>query len=276
MGIKTKIQWTDSTVNPTMGCDGCELWCNQRRSCYAGKLHDRWGKTNKGLSDTFDQLACYPGRMEKAARWSSLEGRLREGEPWKIKLPRMIFVSDMSDALSKDVSFEYLKEEVIDVAASAMGQQHNWQWLTKRPERMAEFAVWLADMNESWPSNLWAGTSLTTNGTRSRIAPLLKVPAEVRFLSVEPQIEDIDLTGYLGGIYWVIQGGESGNDARPFEVEWADKMRRQCEDADVPYFLKQLGASAYEHGEPIELKDGHGGDWIEWDERLRVRQFPRF
>jgi protein gp37 len=189
-------------------------------------------------------------------------------------------VSDMSDALSEGVTFKYLKDEVIDVVGSELGQRHVWQWLTKRPKRMAEFAVWLEEQGVSWPPNLWVGTSLTTEGTRSRINDLVRVPADVRFLSVEPQIEDMDLAGHLNEIHWVIQGGESGKSnkpsekPRPFHVEWADRIRRQCRQAEVPYFLKQLGAVAYEKGNRLKLKDSHGGDWSEWDDRLKVREFP--
>jgi protein gp37 len=274
MGISTPIQWTDSTCNPTMGCDGCELWGGQRHSCYAGIQHGFRGASNPGFSPRFEILTYHRGRMVTAAGWPCLRGRVRDDGPWKDGLPRMIFVSDMSDALSKDVPFEYLLTEVIDVVGSEMGQRHIWQWLTKRPGRMAEFATWLEKLGVSWPANLWAGTSITTSLTQSRIAELVKVPATVRFLSVEPQIEDIDLEGRLDGIHWLIQGGESGQGARRFDVEWADRLRQQCQDAGVAYFMKQLGAAAFENGEPHDLRHGHGGDWSEWHERLRVREFP--
>lgn len=139
---------------------------------------------------------------------------------------------------------------------------------------MAEFARWLKDLGVPWPANLWAGTSVTTSPTRSRIADLVEVSAAVRFLSVEPQIEDIDLAGRLDGIHWVIQGGESGTGSRRFDVEWADRMREQCKGAGVAYFLKQLGSVAFEIGQPYPMRHPHGGDWTEWYERLRVREFP--
>ena len=82
MNMKTKIQWCDSTVNPTMGCDGCELWNGERKTCYAGMLHLRYGKNNSGFASTFEDVTQYPGRMQKAARWSDLTGTSRPGKPW--------------------------------------------------------------------------------------------------------------------------------------------------------------------------------------------------
>jgi protein gp37 len=274
MSKTTPIQWTDSTCNPTMGCDGCELWGGDRHTCYAGVQHEFRGDSNPGFSPKFEILTFHPGRMAKAAAWPSLLGRVRNDGPWKNGLPRMIFVSDMSDSLSRDVRFEFLLKEVIDNVSSVHGQRHIWQWLTKQPKRMAEFARWLEDLGVPWPANLWAGTSITRTTTLSRVALLLEVPAAVRFLSVEPQLEDIDLSEHLDDIQWIIQGGESGVDPRPFHVEWADRMREQCQDAGVAYFLKQLGSVAFEGGEPYPMRHAHGGDWDEWPERLRVREFP--
>ena len=275
MAETTPIQWCDGTVNPTMGCDGCELWNEQRRSCYAGREHLRKGAINRGYSPRFETLTVHAGRTAEAACDSSLLGENRLDKPWLNGLPRMIFVSDMSDALSKSVPFSYLRREIVDVAVSRNGRRHLWLWLTKRPGRMAKFARYLEGLDVPWPRNLWAGTSITTQDTLSRAKQLLEVPADVRFLSVEPQDEDIDLDGQLEGIHWVIQGGESGPEARRFDLEWADRMREQCRSAGVPYFLKQLGKERYENGARIKLLDSHGGDWSEWPERLKVREVPK-
>src|SRR5881227_2433663 len=98
MSIATKIQWVDSTCNPTMGCEGCELWNPKSgvRTCYAGMLHTRFGGATKGYSPTFDELTLWPGRMAEAARWPDLTGTKRKGKHWLDDLPRLIFVSDMS------------------------------------------------------------------------------------------------------------------------------------------------------------------------------------
>src|SRR5688572_12278729 len=133
MSRKTKIQWCDSTCNPTMGCEGCELW-NPRagvRRCYAGTLHVRFGRVTKGYSPTFAELTFWPGRMAEAARWPDLAGTPRPGKPWLVGLPRLIFVSDMSDALSAAVPFDFLEREVVGIVTSPPGRRHQWLWLTK-------------------------------------------------------------------------------------------------------------------------------------------------
>lgn len=276
MSRTTKIQWCDGTVNPTMGCDGCELWNKDRKTCYAGLMHTHYGASNSGYAPTFEDVTLFPGRMAEAARWSDLTDCQRADKPWLGGLPRLIFVSDMSDALSKIVTFDYLLTEVIGNVTSEVGRRHQWLWLTKRPDRMAKFSEWLTSRGLSWPVNLWAGTSVTTEATTSRIHHLLKVGDEqtIRFLSVEPQIEVIDLGATLPELSWIIQGGESGSQARPFDLDWAVTMLAACRKHCVPYFLKQLGSRVVKGGEKLSLGKGHAGDWAEWPSELRVRRFP--
>ncbi len=276
MSAKTKIQWCDSTVNPTMGCDGCELWTSTVKKCYAGALHTRFGGSTTGYSPTFDQLTFWPGRMTEAAAWSDLNGTKRKDKPWLDGLPRLIFVSDMSDALSTAVSFDFLEEQVVRVASSTEGQCHQWLWLTKRPERMAQFADELKVKRVEWPSNLWAGTSITTQATTARIKHLLRVgdANTIRFLSVEPQQGPVDLSPWLPELDWVIQGGESGRGAARFQLSWASDMIRQCRDTGVPYFLKQLGSVVFSGERRLSFKDNHAGEWAEWPKEIRVRQMP--
>jgi protein gp37 len=276
MSVTTKIQWCDSTCNPTMGCEGCELWTPKVKKCYAGWLHVRFGGVTKGYSPTFEELTFWPGRMAEAAGWPDLTGTSRKDKPWLDGLPRLIFVSDMSDSLSKDVPFEFLEEEVVRTARSTDGQRHQWLWLTKRPDRMAEFSESLRQKGIDWPSNLWAGTSITTQATTTRIGHLLRVGDQgtIRFLSVEPQHEPIDLAKWLPDLDWIIQGGESGHDACPFQVEWAADLARQCRRQGVAYFLKQLGTVVYRRGEQVHFEDHHGGDWSEWPKELRIREMP--
>jgi len=276
MAEDTDIQWCDSTVNPTMGCDGCELWNKNRKTCYAGKIHDRWGGKNKGFSPTFDEITLHPGRMEKAARWSDLTGTRRPTKPWLNGLPRLIFVSDMSDALSKVVTLDYLEEQIINIVNSDLGRRHHWLWLTKLPNRMAKFSDWLSKKGIGWPHNLWPATSITTQQTTFRIKHLLNVGDDrtIRFLSVEPQWEQVDLSDWLPKLSWVIQGGESGPEAKPFHIEWVSDLIQQCRKNQVPYFLKQLGALVHRRDTRISFDDGHAGDWTEWPQKYRVRQFP--
>jgi protein gp37 len=276
MAKGTPIQWTDDTVNPTLGCDGCELWNDKLRVCYAGLLTNRFGSSNSGLADDFDQVELVPGRMMPAARSSELLGAARGSKPWLNYLPRLIFIGDMSDTFSKIVTFEHLRDEVIRAVTSQMGQLHQWQWLTKRPNRMAKFSAWLQEQSIPWPLNLWASTSVTAQATTTRIDSLLNVGDEqtVRFVSVEPQWEPIDLRPWLSRLDWVIQGGQSGSHDHPFAMEWADDLRKQCRKHRTAYFLKQLGSCVTYRGERVRTIRGHGGDWDAWPRRLRVRQMP--
>ena len=279
MGKATQIQWCDSTCNPTMGCMGCELWNRKAgvRKCYAGMLHTRFGGVTKGYSPTFEELTYWPGRMAEAARWNDLKGTARKDKPWLDGLPRLIFVSDMSDALSADVPFDFLETEIIANVTSPQGRRHRWLWLTKRPERMAEFSDRLLGKGLDWPVNIWAGTSITTQGTTARIRSLLRVGGQdtIRFLSVEPQHEKLNLSPWLPHLDWVIQGGESGRGASPFQLEWASDLIQKCQKAGVSYFLKQLGSMVLQGGQRVPIENGHGGDWSEWPRELRVREMPQ-
>ena len=283
MGKETDIQWCDSTVNPSMGCDGCELWSAKVKTCYAGVLHERYGGMNKGFAPTFDEVTIFPGRMKIAATWGDLTGTDRPDKPWLNGLPRHIFVSDMSDALSAAVSFDYLKAEIIDVVSSDKGSRHVWMWLTKQSKRLAQFAGWLVLEDVAWPENLWMGTSVTNQSTMSRANDLDLIESiPHKLLSIEPMFTAINLGAFPRGdeFKMVICGGASGARASPFYIHWADELKVQCCNRDMYFFLKQLGANVWETDASggrdirIYLKDGHGGDWSEWPADLRVREFP--
>lgn len=293
MGKATSIGWTDSAVNPVAGCPGCELWSGQQRSCYAAMLHQHY-PNNPGFSPDFSHPKLFPGRMAEAAGWSDLNGTERPTKPWLNGRPRFVFISDMGDALAElnvidrnnqpvpgdAVPFDYLKTEIIDTALSPDGRRHVWLWLTKRPERMAQFDQWLGqNYRMDWPLNVWAGTSVTSKKTMWRIGALRETGFDLttpRFLSLEPLVEEVSLAGHLDGIDWVIAGGESHQQspARRFECDWARRLRIECAEAGVPFFLKQLGAAATNAGQPLQLQDDHGADWNEWPDDLRVRQVP--
>lgn len=277
MSVTTPIHIADSTCNPIMGCDGCELWNSDRESCYAGVQHEMYGGVRVGYSPTFKQITRWPGRMAEAARLSNLAGLRRNEKPWLDGLPRLIFVSDMGDSLCSSVPFDWLRLEIVDNVLSPQGRRHCWLWLTKRPQRMAEFSAWLADQGVPWPMNLWAGTSITTITTTRRIDELLKVGTEatIHYLSLEPQLESVDLRPWLPRLDWVIQGGESGRQPREFDITWTMEMHQACQEARTAFFLKQLGAYAFRGEERIRLRDRHGADWTEWpDDVPRVRQMP--
>ena len=207
-----------------------------------------------------------------------LYGRLRyHGKPHARKprlnlLPRVFFVSDMADALSEGIVFAYLEHEIIAVVGSNRGQQHLWLWLTKKPERMAEFAQWVQKRGKIWPDNLVAMTSVTGANTHHRAKKLRTVPARFRGLSVEPLWGEVELP--LEGIDWCIVGGQSGPGSTPFDLSWARRIQKQCKKAGTAFSVKQLGARPVDRGRELTLKDKHGRDWHEWPADLRVREMP--
>lgn len=297
MGKDTEIQWSDSTVNPTTGCDGCELWRGDFKGpCYAGNQHEsRMAKVLPDLyAADFREVRLAPSRMAPTAGWSDLTGKERPGKPWLNGMPRMIFVDDMADLFSRAVPFEYIHDEVVATAVSAKGSRHIYMVLTKQPSRMAEFGAWLKNRGIAWPDNLWGGTSITSSSRLKRVDQLKRVPAKFRFLSLEPLWEFVDLSRILSGISWVIVGGQSDqrqHEAKPFDLAWARQIIRDCRDSGVPAFVKQLGSRAFDEKGGVagaslpvsewaeslinlRLKDGHGGDWSEWPEDLRVREMP--
>jgi protein gp37 len=202
-----------------------------------------------------------------------LYGKVCPDKPWLDFLPRTFFVSDMADAMSEEIDFDYLKAEIIDVVSSARGQLHLWFWLTKMPYRMAEFAEWLKLHHHlNWPDNLVAMTSVTSRKTVVRARQLMKVPAKFHGLSVEPLWEDVTLP--LDGIDWCIVGGQSGAGSKPFDVAWISSLQTQCRKSGTALFVKQLGAYPVSGTKQIKLKDEHGGDWNEWPVEFRIRELP--
>jgi len=239
--------------------------------CYAG-MQGTMRAGHKGYADQFEIPKLFPGRIAEAARWGLPAQKEVDDKPWIAGLPRLIFVSDMGDALSKSVPFEYLRDEIIKNVISPDGQRHIWLWLTKRPERMAQFAAWLGQGGIEWPKNLMAMTTVTEQTKDGRVDELRKVSAKMRGLSIEPLFGPIKLD--LTGIDWVIVGGGSDVLAEPFHVEWAMDLRDQCAKAGVAFFLKQLGKNPFYQGKPIDLENRHGGNWNEWPEEWRIREFP--
>lgn len=254
-------------------------------TCYAAVLHLNRGANildskrlpKRGYAPIFEKVTGFDGRCLEAAAWKDLLGSRHPDEVWKDGLARMIFVSDMGDALSRRSDFAFLKREVIGAMRSEKGSRHLWLWLTKRPGSMAALAAEIGGL----PSNACAMTTVTGAGPErlKRIDELRSVEASVRGLSIEPLWERIpprklDLTG----IDWVIVGGESGSGdlTRPFALEWAEELRDHCRKQGVAFFLKQLGRNPTREGQSVKLKDPHGGDWNEWEVELRVREFPQY
>ena len=246
--------------------------------CYAGVLTHRFqGKSPKAYPENFDVAQRFPGRMQAAAAYGLPSEREIHDKPWLQGLRRLLFVSDMGDALSENIDFSYLKKEIVDVVTSEAGARHVWLWLTKRAPRMAEFSDWLQASGTGWPVNLIPMASILNHGYARQAVELLRIPSVARGFSVEPLDAPLTLPQeILGPNSWVILGGESGNGARahPFEIEWARGIRDQCAATGTPFFMKQLGAVATEKGKPYATQDSHGGEWSEWPRDLRVREFP--
>jgi protein gp37 len=217
MAEKTTIAWTESTWNPVRGCTKMSTGC---AFCYAEAFAERWrGIRGHPYEQGFD-LKLIPEKLEEPLRW---------------KRPRRIFVNSMSDLFHEGVPIEYIRKVF---AVMERAHWHTFQILTKRSARLAELAPLLR-----WPGNVWQGVTVESAAYVSRIDDLRRVPAVVRFLSLEPLLTAIpDLP--LMGIDWVIVGGESGRQHRPIEPEWVRDIRNQCADAEVAFFFKQWGGRA--------------------------------
>lgn len=219
MSDRTLIEWTDATWNPVRGCTKISPGCTR---CYAATFAERFrGVSGHPYEQGFD-LRLVPEKLTDPFNWS---GR------------RRVFVNSMSDLFHVDVPDEYIVR-VARVMAAA--DWHTYQVLTKRSERMAELLrTKLRFASEL--SHIWWGVSVENRRHGlPRIDHLRAAPAVVRFLSVEPLLEDLGLLD-LTGIDWVIAGGESGAGARPMSADWVRSIRDQCERARVAFFFKQWG-----------------------------------
>ena len=237
MGDQSAIEWTDATWNPVTGCTKVSPGC---KNCYAERLAARLHAMGNPRYRNCFTRTLHPDQLTLPLRW---------------KNPRRIFVNSMSDLFHDGVPEEFIRR-AFEVMAQARG--HVFQVLTKRSRRLAELAPRL-----SWPSNVWQGVSVENARYVSRVADLVKVPAAVRFLSVEPLLGPIpDLP--LKGISWVIVGGESGPRHRPIQPEWVRSIRDQCARAGVAFFFKQWGGRTPKSGGRV--LDGH-----EWSEMPILR-----
>ena len=263
----------ERTITCYAGIDHCNKGC----SLLPRKKDGQPKEVNDGFAPTFEEITQFPGRMSEAAHWSDLLGARCEDRPWTDGLPRLVFVSDMGDAFSRDEDFDFLEKDALPAIQSEAGRRHLWLWLTKQPKRMVKFAERVG----GFPENVCAMTTVTGRDKLFRLDDLRRVDAKVRGLSLEPLWEAIPPEEVdLGGVDWVIVGGESSDNwqnAHRFDVEWAEAWRDHCRENGVAFFLKQLGSRPFHNGQKLDFDDGHGGDWDEWeDEALKVREFPEY
>jgi protein gp37 len=217
--LNSKIEWTDATWNPVRGCTKISPGC---KHCYAETFAERFrGVKGHPYEQGFD-LRLVPERLTEPFSWRS---------------PKLVFVNSMSDLFQPGVPDGYA-EMVSRVMTIA--NWHTYQVLTKRSERLRDLLaskLQFAALRE----NIWWGVSVEDQEYGlPRIEHLRAVPASVRFLSVEPLLEELGEIN-LSGISWVIVGGESGPGARPMKREWVVSIRDQCREQRVPFFFKQWG-----------------------------------
>ncbi len=223
MSAKSRIEWTNATWNPTTGCTKVSSGCS---NCYAEKLSKRLYKMGAKKYRNKFRLTLHADALDIPLHW---------------KAPCKIFVNSMSDLFHRDIPYKFTKR-VFDVMGQA--RWHNFQVLTKRPERMLEFAEKYC--KKPLP-NVWLGTTVENEDYKKRIDVLRKVPAVVRFLSLEPLLGSLGKLN-LKGIHWVIVGGESGKNHRIMDKEWVREIRNQCVDKGVPFFFKQWGGATPKAG----------------------------
>ena len=244
MSQSSDIEWTDATWNPVRGCTKISPGCTH---CYAETFAERFrGVPGHPYEQGFD-LKLIPEKL---------------AEPLKWKTPKMIFVNSMSDLFHKDVPDDYVRDVV---RVMKMANWHTYQVLTKRSERLRDMLrTTLA--NAAMEPHIWWGVSVENRKHGlPRIDHLREAPAKVRFLSIEPLLEDLGEVNFEG-IHWVIVGGESGHGARPMEKEWVISLRDQCERANVPFFFKQWGGVRKKKaGRDLEGKKHDG-----WPTRLEL------
>lgn len=236
MGERSAIEWTDATWNPVTGCTKVSPGC---KNCYAERLAHRLQAMGVGRYRDGFAVTLHPDLLTVPHAW---------------RRPRHVFVNSMSDLFHEAVPDEFIRKVFDTMAATP---RHVFQILTKRAERLADLAPRLP-----WPSNVWQGVSVETDAYTGRIEQLRRVPAAVRFLSIEPLLGPIDHL-VLDGISWVIVGGESGPRHRPVEAEWVRSLRDQCRRAGVPFFFKQWGGRTPKAG-------GRELDGRHWDQMPTV------
>lgn len=282
------------TWNPIIGCKHASPGC---ANCWAERL----------AATRLDHQPAYQG-LTRDGRWTGEQRFLAErlAEPLRRRTPSGIFVCDMSDLFGEGTTNEQIAA-VYGVMATC--PQHLFYVCTKRAKRRREWFEWFAGWNRlrewakhsagsspiawaiyrlgaellaagrTWPlPNVIELTSVEDQATADeRIPDALATPAAVRGLSMEPLISGIEMRGWTGrqklGLDWVIVGGESGPHARPCRVEWIRSIVRQCREAGVAIFVKQLGSESRDsNGMIFPLRDRAGANPDEWPADLRVRQ----
>jgi protein gp37 len=229
MSIKSKIEWTNASWNPIRGCTKLSEGC---KNCYAQTFAERFrGVPGHPYEQGFD-LRIITKKINEPLKW---------------KKPRKIFVCSMSDLFHEKVPIEYIIK-VFETMNKA--SWHTFQILTKRTERLLKIHKQL-----NWTSNIWIGTTIELEKYSDRANILSKIPASVRFLSLEPLLGPIQNLP-LNKIDWIIVGGESGLNARPMDLDWALTIKEICQANQITFFFKQFGGKNNKRGGDQALLEG--------------------
>jgi protein gp37 len=248
MAVGSTIEWTEATWNPVAGCTPVSPGC---LNCYAARMALRleaMGQDGGCTKYAGTAKRARDGRPVFTGQINLDPDTLDLPKTWR--KPKRIFVNSMSDLFHKNVPDHFIKK-VFDVMVNC--PQHEFQVLTKRPERTLELARRLP-----WPKNVWMGTSVENALYSHRVQTLAQVPATIRFLSCEPLIGPIPNLP-LSGIHWVIVGGESGPGARAMDPKWVAQIRDRCASQNVAFFFKQWGGVQ-------KSRTGRSLDGRTWDE----------
>jgi protein gp37 len=236
---KTKIEWTEATWNPSTGCTKVSSGC---KNCYAETMSFRLKAMGTPGYDNGFEFSLMPERLN---------------QPYKIKKPTRFFVNSMSDLFHEKMPYEYL-DKVFKVMEET--PRHEYQILTKREDILADYFK-----DKKAPKNVWLGVTVENQKSKNRIDVLRSIDATIRFLSLEPLLEDLgelDLTN----IHWAIVGGESGNKARPMKPIWAVNIKNQCQEQDVAFFFKQWGTWGADNVKRSKKANGRLLEGEEWNE----------
>ena len=238
----SKIEWTEATWNPSIGCNKVSAGC---KNCYAEVMAKRLqAMKTPGYEDAF-AFKVIPSRLDA---------------PKKVKKPTRFFVNSMSDLFHEEMPFEFL-DSVFETIRNT--PRHAYQILTKRDQVLEEYFS-----ERCVPGNVWMGVSVEGRRSKPRIDTLRGIEARIRFLSIEPLLEDVGELE-LSGIHWVIVGGESGHKARPMKPEWAIDVQKQCDEQGVSFFFKQWGAWGEDGQRRSKKANGRNLLGKEWNEELK-------
>lgn len=243
---KTKIEWTEETWNPSTGCSKVSSGC---KFCYAEVMAKRLKAMGvKGYENGFE-FKLMPERLT---------------QPLNRKKPTKFFVNSMSDLFHEDMPDDFLNQ-IFDIIRKT--PRHIYQILTKRENRMAAY------FNDKLiPKNVWLGVTVEDKKSGlPRIDALRELNASIKFLSIEPLLEDLGSLN-LSGMDWVIVGGESGPKARPMDEKWVHKIKEQCDIFNVPFFFKQWGTWGADMVKRNKKKNGRkfqGRIWEEYPNKIQ-------